>query len=62
MELLTHYVYVMARIALMDKAMFAQLMAAATGPLATPEPALWEAVLDEWWRRVCPLPPCAYAI
>jgi hypothetical protein len=43
----------MARIALMDKRMFLQLMSATAGALNKPETELWEGVLDEWWRRVC---------
>ena len=54
MELLTEYVYVMARIALMDKQMFHQLVSAAAGPLGLTETQVWDHILDQWWRRVRP--------
>lgn len=46
----------MARIALTDKQMFIQLMSATVGTLRLSEAEIWQAVLDEWWRRVrdCP--------
>lgn len=51
-EILTEYVYVVARIALMDKRMFLQLMSA-TGPtINMTEAQVWEAVLNQWWTRV----------
>ena len=64
MELLTEYTYVMARIALMDKQMFAQLMSATVGMLKLNETEIWDAVLDEWWRRVRPsgFPPLHWLI
>lgn len=51
-EILTEYVYVVARTALMDKRMFLQLMSA-TGPtINMTEAQVWEAVLNQWWTRV----------
>ena len=54
----------MARIALMDKQMFAQLMSATVGMLKLNETEIWDAVLDEWWRRVRPsgFPPLHWLI
>ena len=53
-DLLTEFVLVMARIALMDKHMFAQLVRASVSALKLGEGELWDAVLNEWWRRVRP--------
>ena len=52
-ELLTEYVLIMSRIALMDKHMFAQLITASVPVLKMNETEIWDAILDEWWRRVC---------
>lgn len=57
MELLTEFVLAVARVALMDKHMFAQLVSASVPVLKLSETELWDAVLDEWWRRVRPLSP-----
>ncbi|KIP12739.1 hypothetical protein PHLGIDRAFT_97377 [Phlebiopsis gigantea 11061_1 CR5-6] len=50
-EILTEYIYVMARIALMDKQMFHQLVSASAGPLRLSETQVWDHILDQWWRR-----------
>ena len=46
----------MARVALMDKHMFAQLITASVPVLKMNETEIWDAILDEWWRRVRPVP------
>lgn len=50
-ELLTEFVLVMARIALMDKHMFAQLVSASVPALNLSETEIWDGILNEWWRR-----------
>ncbi|KAI0693596.1 ARM repeat-containing protein [Cytidiella melzeri] len=50
-ELLTEYVYMLARIALADKDMFLQLVSAMASTTQTKEAELWEAILDQWWTR-----------
>lgn len=51
--LLTDYVLLFARVAINDPLILSQLLAASASVLQKPETALWEALLDQWWRRVC---------
>lgn len=51
-EILTEFVYVLARIAIGDKQMFLQLVSATANALQAKESELWEAILDQWWTRV----------
>lgn len=61
--LLTDQVHLFARIAAADRVVFGQLMTAAiasqTSPLPDPTKAAWEGLMDQWWNRVCLLPPKA---
>lgn len=50
--ILTHYITLMARIAIADQQMFLTLMAATATLRNTEETVLWEGLLDQWWRRV----------
>ncbi|THH02435.1 hypothetical protein EW026_g424 [Hermanssonia centrifuga] len=49
--LLTEYVLVLARIALVDRQMFLQLMSASAPALGFSEHRIWELTLDGWWTR-----------
>ncbi|ETW83875.1 hypothetical protein HETIRDRAFT_443980 [Heterobasidion irregulare TC 32-1] len=49
--ILTHYITLMARIAIADQQMFLTLMAATATLRNTEETVLWEGLLDQWWRR-----------
>lgn len=49
---LTHSIYVMARIAVPEPRIFLQLIAATSTKLNIQEKQLWEDLLDQWWRRV----------
>lgn len=42
----------MARMALSDAQIFVQLVSATAVAQGTSEAALWEGLLDQWWRRV----------
>ncbi|KAI0092637.1 armadillo-type protein [Irpex rosettiformis] len=50
-EVLTEYVYVLARVAACDKNMFLQLVSAMSTTTQIKESELWEAILDQWWTR-----------
>ncbi|KAI0755466.1 ARM repeat-containing protein [Irpex lacteus] len=50
-ELLTEYVYILARIAVSDKNMFIQLVSATSSTTQIKESELWEAILNQWWTR-----------
>ncbi|KAA1466319.1 ARM repeat-containing protein [Dentipellis sp. KUC8613] len=49
--ILTHHIYIMARMAVADKTIFLQLMSATSNSQGVPETQLWEGLLDQWWRR-----------
>lgn len=51
-NILTEFILTLSRIAVADKHMFLQLMAAAPQVAHIPEAQLWEAVLNHWWTRV----------
>lgn len=51
-ELLTEYIYILSRIALVDKNMFLTLVSATAPATQVQEAELWEAILDQWWTRV----------
>jgi hypothetical protein len=46
-------VYILARIAISDKQMFLQLVSAMSSAAQLNESELWEAILNQWWTRVC---------
>lgn len=52
-SVLTEYILVLARIAVTDKQMFMTLMSAAPQVTQLSESQVWEAVLNQWWTRVC---------
>ena len=51
-SLLTEEVCFVARIALNDAPVLYQLISATAAKMNKPEKELWEALLDQWWRRV----------
>lgn len=50
--LLTDYILLFARMALNDPFVLTQLITASAPILRKTEKEIWEALLDQWWRRV----------
>ncbi|KAI0796611.1 ARM repeat-containing protein [Abortiporus biennis] len=50
-QILLEFIFIMARIALVDKQMFMQLMSAAAPVLNETEAEVYEGVLNQWWSR-----------
>ncbi|KAI0068814.1 ARM repeat-containing protein [Artomyces pyxidatus] len=49
--ILTHHILIMARIAVVDRQSFVQLISATAISQNISENSLWETLLDQWWRR-----------
>jgi hypothetical protein len=49
---LTEYIYVFARIAMADTQLFAHLIAVSAPVIRKSETDLWDALMDQWWRKV----------
>ena len=50
---LTEHIYVLSRIAMVDRSMFLQLMTHTAPKLNLSEAKLYELLMDAWWTKVC---------